>query len=95
MVDRATYERWIASSVRTQERLKHALLPLAAIAIVLGLVTSRLAGAIALVSVAMVGLFGFWITTSHITDWEAKLRELEHPPEPQRTPAGRLRRERD
>ncbi len=92
MADRAQLEGWIAATQRTRRRLTIGLVPglVAAIAV---LVWSRPLGGLALVSLAIVALFGLWITSSHISDWEAQLRE---PAKPRTLNVhGRARREPD
>jgi uncharacterized membrane protein YhhN len=90
MADRQQLEAWIAATERTRRRLRTALIPAGLVALAL-LLWSRPAGGLGLTIVAIVAMFGNWITTSHITDWSARIVELEHP-----KPRGAvLRRERD
>jgi hypothetical protein len=78
MSDRQQLEAWIANTRRTQRKLGIALIPAGVVAIAVVLF-SRPAGFLALLSVAIVGVFGFWITSSHILDWSTKLDELDKP----------------
>jgi hypothetical protein len=90
--DRAQLEAWIAASRTTQQRLK-VFLVLACIGAVVVSVFSHALGALVFVSIAIVAVFGFWITGGHITDWENRINAVDRPP--QKTVSGRLRRERD
>jgi hypothetical protein len=90
--DRAQLEAWIAQTQRTQKKLVAGLVPAGIVAFAL-LFVSRPIGGAACAMVGMFALFGFWITTSHVRDFEGKLDELDKPP-PQIV-GGRLRRERD
>ena len=93
MADRAQLEAWIAETRRTQQKLKVGLIP----AFVAGIgvtVWSRPLGALVIVSIGIVAVFGFWITSSHITGWLNDQQRLDRPP-PALTKDGRLRRERD
>jgi hypothetical protein len=93
MADRAQLEAWIAETRLTQRRLKLGLIP-AVVAAIAVTVWSHPLGALVLVSIAIVAVFGFWITSSHITGWEGEQQRLDRPP-PTLTKDGRLRRERD
>jgi len=86
--DRATLETWIAETQRNQRRLRRGLLPATVAAAALTF-WSRPVGGGALLLVALVALFGYWITTSHIADWEARIQELGRP-----KPVGRAVRRR-
>ena len=90
--DRAQLEAWIAASRTTQRRLK-IFLVVACIGAVVVSVFSHALGALVFVSIAIVAVFGFWITGGHITDWENKINAVDRPPEI--NASGRLRRERD
>jgi hypothetical protein len=90
--DRAQLEAWIAASRTTQRRLK-IFLVVACIGAVVVSVFSHALGALVFVSIAIVAVFGFWITGGHITDWEHRIHAVEQPPK--KTASGRLRRERD
>ena len=92
MPDRAQLEAWIAESRTTQRRLKLFLVPACLAAVVVSMFSHAL-GALVFVSIAIVAVFGFWITNSHITDWETRKNQVDRPPE--KTASGRLRRERD
>jgi hypothetical protein len=92
VADREQLEAWIAATQRTRRRLGYALAPAAIVALAV-MMWSRALGALLLVSVAIVGTFGFWITGGHITEWETKMRTPEKPPELNQY--GRRRRERD
>jgi hypothetical protein len=78
---REDLERWIAASRRNQRILRIALLVASVIAIGLFFI-SKAAGGIAVLSIALVALSGFWITAGHIADWQAKLYKLDHPAPP-------------
>ncbi|MEO6772487.1 MAG: hypothetical protein ABI467_05620 [Kofleriaceae bacterium] len=92
MDDREQLERWIAESERTRRRLGYGLVP-AAIGALVVMVWARPFGALLLLSVGIVGMFGFWITGGHISEWETK---LEAPPKPRSlNQHGRTRREPD
>jgi hypothetical protein len=78
---REELERWIAGTRRTQQRLKVILPIAAAVALALCFV-NRFAGGMAIATVALVALSGFWITGGHIADWEEKLYKLDHPEKP-------------
>lgn len=90
--DREQLEAWIAKTKRTQRRLTIGLVP-AAIAAFALLAFSRALGGLVIVSLLIIGVFGFWITGGHITDWENKLRAPAKKPELNQH--GRSRRERD
>jgi hypothetical protein len=90
--DREQLETWIAKTRRTQRRLALGLVP-AGIAAMALLAYSRALGGLALVSLAIIATFGFWITGGHITDWETKLSAPAQKPE--LNMHGRSRRERD
>lgn len=90
--DREQLEAWIAKTQQTRKRLGYGLVPAAFVALMV-LVWSRPLGALLLVSVAIVGTFGFWITGGHITEWENKIANPPKPPELNQH--GRRRRERD
>jgi hypothetical protein len=76
--DRAQLEAWIAATHRTQQRLRTALIPAGAVALAL-LLWSRLVGVGACALVGLVALFGFWITSGHITEWEQQIAALDKP----------------
>ena len=78
MADRAQLEAWIAATQRTQQRLRVALIPAGVVALAL-LVWSRPVGGAACATVGLFALFGFWITSSHIQDWEQQIGELGKP----------------
>ncbi|HET9991293.1 MAG TPA: hypothetical protein VFQ65_22335 [Kofleriaceae bacterium] len=92
MADRAQLEAWIAATQRTRKRLAYGLVPAAFAALVV-MMWSRPLGGLLLVSVVIVGTFGFWITGGHITEWETKIQNPPKPPELNQY--GRRRRERD
>jgi hypothetical protein len=48
-------------------------------------------GAMAALTVAIVGVCGFWVTAAHIYDWKMRLRRLDRPAKVEPTP-GRYRR---
>lgn len=93
MAERAQLEAWIAQSRRTQKWLKAALVP-AVIAAFAVMMWSRPLGALVLVSVGIVAVFGFWITSSHVVGWHGEIERIDRPPQ-ELTKDGRLRRERD
>ena len=93
MADRSQLEAWIAKSQRTQTKLKLALIP-GVIGAFVVMMWSRPLGGLVLVSDAIVAIFGFWITSSHVVGWNNDIRRLDAPP-PERTKDGRLRRQRD
>jgi hypothetical protein len=76
--DRATLEKWIAETKRNQRLLRTAIVPAAIISIALVFV-SRPIGAGAIGLVALVALFGFWIMSSHVVDFETRIEELDRP----------------
>jgi hypothetical protein len=76
--ERARLERYIADSVRLRRRLFQALIPVALAALVAAYLLGT-PGTIALVIlVASIGI-GLYITTAHIADWRARLRDLDGP----------------
>ncbi len=91
--DQAQYEAWIEKTRATQRKLKAILIPAAILSIALMFV-SRIAGAVGIVSVALFGIFGFWITSSHVTGWNVEIERLENP-RGELNRGGRLKRERD
>lgn len=48
-------------------------------------------GGFALLSVALLAMSGFWITNSHLSDWERELEQPQQPAAPRR--AGRYERD--
>jgi hypothetical protein len=76
--DRATLEKWIAETKRNQRLLGKAIVPAALVAIALVFV-SRPVGAGAIGLVVLVAIFGFWIMSSHVVDFETRIDELERP----------------
>ena len=90
--DREQLEAWIAKTQQTRKRLAYGLVPGAFVALMV-LVWSRPLGGLMLVSGAIVGTFGFWITGRQITEWENKIANPPKPPELNQY--GRRRRERD
>ncbi|HEY1816802.1 MAG TPA: hypothetical protein VGG74_30855 [Kofleriaceae bacterium] len=78
MADRATLETWIAETERNQRRL-HKALPFAAIVALALVFVSRPVGIGAVMLVALVGVFGHWIMSSHIVDWRTRITELGKP----------------
>ena len=78
MADRATLEGWIAETERKRERLRKAL-PAAAIIAVALVFVSRPVGFGAIMLVALVGVYGSWIMSSHILDWHTRIDELDKP----------------
>lgn len=91
--DQAQYEAWIEKTRVTQRKLKMILVPLAILSIVL-LFVSKIAGAVGIVSCVLFGIFGFWITSSHVTGWNVEIDRLSNP-RGQLNRDGRLKRERD
>ncbi len=91
--DQAQYEAWIAETRVTQRRLKSILIPVAVISIVL-LFVSKLAGVVGIFACALFGLFGFWITSSHMHGWHVEIDRLANP-RGELTRDGRLKREPD
>jgi hypothetical protein len=91
--DQAQYEAWIANTRVTQRKLKLGLALLAIISIAL-LFVSKIAGAVGIVSCILFGVFGFWITSSHVTGWHTEIDRLSHP-RGELNRDGRLKRERD
>lgn len=90
--DRAQLEAWIAATRTTQRRLK-VFLVVACLGAIAVFMFSHALGGLAFVSIAIVAVFGFWITGGHITDWENRINVVDRPPEI--NSSGRLRRERD
>ncbi|CAN5669930.1 hypothetical protein BH11MYX1_BH11MYX1_03230 [soil metagenome] len=77
----------------TQKRLTAILVPMAILSIVL-LFVSKVAGAVGIVSCVLFGIFGFWITSSHVTGWNTEIDRLANP-RGELNRDGRLKRERD
>jgi Flp pilus assembly protein TadB len=75
---RAEIEGWIAGTRRTQRRLAIVMAGGAVVAIGLMLWNTSVGG-IALGIVAIVALCGFWVTGSHLADWDDKLEQLDRP----------------
>jgi hypothetical protein len=78
MADRATLAGWIAETERNKKRL-HKALPVAAIVAVALTLVSRPIGLGAIMLVLLVGVYGSWIMSSHILDWNTRLDELDKP----------------
>ncbi|HEX4449659.1 MAG TPA: hypothetical protein VH143_02260 [Kofleriaceae bacterium] len=78
MADRAQLEAWIAETQRNQKRTRKAIAPAALVAIVL-VIFSRPIGLGAILLVALVGVLGEWIMSSHIVDWRTRIAELDKP----------------
>ncbi len=91
--DQAQYEAWIAKTRTTQKKLAAILVPIA-IASIVAMFVSRIVGAVGLVSVILFGIFGFWITSSHVTGWHTEIDRLANP-RGELNRDGRLKRERD
>lgn len=89
---REDLERWIAGTRRTQRQLKLGLVIASVVAVGLFFV-SKAAGGIAVAIVALVALSGFWITSGHLTDWQAKLYKLDHPEQAASGRRGRYQRD--
>jgi hypothetical protein len=89
MADRAQLEAWIAETERNQRLLRKAILPGAIVALAL-VIVSRPVGLGAIMLVAMVGVLGRWITSSHILDWRSRIDDLDKP-----KPVGRALKRRD
>jgi hypothetical protein len=78
-MDRRTeIEGWIARTRRTQRRL--GVVAACGVAVAVGLMLWRVSvGGVALGIVATVALCGFWVTASHLADWNDKLDQLDRP----------------
>lgn len=87
---REELEEWIARTRRTQRRL-HVLVALGAVAGIALFVWRGPVGGFALLCVALVAICGYWITSSHLADWERELEERDRPAPPKR--AGRYERD--
>jgi hypothetical protein len=87
---REQLEQWIASTRRSQRGLNLLIAAGAAAALALFMWRADYGG-FALFCVALVAICGYWITNSHLADWENALRELDRPPEPARK--GRYQRD--
>jgi hypothetical protein len=75
---RAEIEGWIAKTRQNQKKLGVGVACAAVVAI--GLMLWRVAvGGVALGIVAIVALCGFWVTASHLADWQDKLDQLDRP----------------
>jgi hypothetical protein len=74
--DRAQLEAWIAGSQRFRRTLGIVMAVAAVIAFAVWLRWS-LAGGIALLLVGAIYGSGLWITFGHITDWRARIEQLE------------------
>ncbi len=80
----------MADTRRTQRRLNVVVGAGALVGV--GLLAWRgVVGGFALLCVALVAICGYWITNSHLADWEHQLDELSRPAEPKRT--GRYERD--
>lgn len=76
--ERARLDGYIADSLRRRRRLSLALTPVALAALAVTF-ADRTIGLIALtISVSTIGI-GLYITTAHVTEWRARLRELAPP----------------
>ena len=76
--ERARLEGDIENSLRLRRRLARALAPVAVAALVLTFV-SRTPGLITLViALSTIGV-GLYITSAHVAEWRARLRELAEP----------------
>ncbi len=74
--ERARLHGYIAASRRVQRRLAIAMVALVVVsAVVLGF--HRAAGGIVLLTSAIVGVCGYWVTAAHIADWRLRLRTLD------------------
>jgi hypothetical protein len=90
MHSREEIEQWISRTRRTQRRLNVIMAP-AAVASIALLVWNRAVGGFALLCVALVAICGYWITSSHLADWERELEERKRPAPQKR--AGRYERD--
>ena len=76
MPSRADYEKWIATTRRTQRRVLIGTGVLAAVSIGLMFWRSHV-GELALFFVAVTALISYWVTAAHLSDWRYRLRELD------------------
>jgi len=88
MADREQLESWIAQTQRNKRKLGIGITVGGVVATSV-LVIDRTAGLLAMMCIAIVAFFGFWIMSSHITEWEAHIQELGRP-----KPVGRAGRKR-
>ncbi len=70
---------WIARTRATQRKLRFVIAALVVVAIALGAWRREL-GVLGAIVTAIVGISGFWITSSHITDWRQRLDHLRRAP---------------
>lgn len=78
MHSREELETWLARTRRTQRQLNLVIGAGAAIGVAL-LLWLGAAGALVLLCVGFVAICGYWITNSHLADWERELDELDRP----------------
>jgi hypothetical protein len=78
MATREELERWTEATRRTQRRLAIGVALGAVVALALSL-WRRDVGGFALLAVALFALSGYWITSSHLADWQRQREELDHP----------------
>lgn len=71
-------EAWLARTRRTQRGLNVVIGAGAAIGVALA-VWLGTPGVFVLLCVGFVALCGYWITNSHLADWERQLDELDRP----------------
>jgi len=76
---RRELEGWIAQTQRTQRKLAIGTAAGAVLALALAVWRPPIGG-IGFAVVAIVGLCGFWVTSSHIADWRGKLDTVDRPP---------------
>lgn len=76
--ERARLERYIADSLRLRRRLAIALGPVALAALAASFVLGT-PGVIALVILVSTIGVGLYITTAHVADWRARIRDLDGP----------------
>ncbi len=88
MAEREQLEAWIAQTQRNRRKLGTGI-AIAGVVATGVLAIDRTAGLLAMMCVAIVAFFGFWIMSSHITEWETRMDELGRP-----KPVGRAGRKR-
>jgi hypothetical protein len=87
---REQLEAWIAGSERVQKKLR-VVIPVAVVPAAALFLWSTAAGGFGLLIVGLVAICGYWITSSHLAEWQGELDELDNPaPKPRH--AGRYER---
>ena len=74
--ERVRLQGYIANSLRVRRKLALVLAALAPVAVG-SFALDRTIGFLAVISVVVVGISGYWITFGHISEWRGRIAELD------------------